>query len=160
MSNQRISTNYNDHVKYINIAIDLAKESTTDVPIAALIVRNEQIIASATNQKERNNDPTAHAEILVLREASKILATWRLTDVTIYSTLEPCPMCASAILYSRIPVIVFAAYDSLYGAFGSVADLAKIFNFYTPQIIGGIEEEKASNLLTNFFRTSDVDISS
>lgn len=143
---------YEEHVRYIKIAIELAHHSEKDIPVASLIVHNKQILASAVNQKEKNNDPTAHAEILAIREACHKLQKWRLTDVVLYTTLEPCPMCASAILFSRIPVIVFAAYDNLYGALGSVIDLTKLTNFYKPQIIGGIEEEKSASLLKTFFK--------
>lgn len=140
------------HKKFMRMAIDLAREADIDMPIAALIVKDGKIISSARNQKELTNDPTAHAEILAIREAGKLLQNWRLSDVTLYTTLEPCPMCAGAILFSRIPVIVFGAYDNIHGALGSIINIAEEFSFYTPQIIGGVEEESAKTLLNYFFR--------
>src|SRR3989339_651743 len=106
------------HKYYIGLAIELALQSGDDIPVAALTVRDGEIIAMARNQKEATNDPTAHAEMIVLRDTAKFLDKWRLNDITLYSTLEPCPMCASAILLARIPLIVFSAYDSIYGAMG------------------------------------------
>ncbi|MDD3014142.1 MAG: nucleoside deaminase [Candidatus Gastranaerophilales bacterium] len=139
------------HDKYMQIAIEEAHKSSIDVPIGAIIVKNDKIIAKAFNQKEKENDATNHAEILVIREASKILGNWRLDNTVLYVTLEPCPMCAGAILYSRIPNIYFGAYDSLYGAFGSALDLRTYIKF-KPDITGGIQEEKCSNLLKNYFK--------
>lgn len=143
-----------EHTKYINIALDMAFGADLDVPIAALIVKEGEIIASSVNMKEKNNDPTAHAEILVIKEAANKLGRWRLDDVVLYVTLEPCPMCAGAILFSRIPVIVFGAYDALYGSLGSVLNLNKLAFGYDPQIIGGVEEKRASDLLKDFFRNN------
>lgn len=143
-----------EHTKFINIALDLASQENLDVPIAALIVKNGEIISSAVNMKEKNNDPTAHAEIIVIREAAKKLGRWRLNDVILYTTLEPCPMCAGAILFSRIPIIVFGAYDTLYGSLGSVLNLTKLSFDYKPQIIGGIEEKRARLLLKEFFKNN------
>jgi len=140
----------NIHKKYIKMALEEAQNSGNDVPIGAIIVKDNEIIARASNNKEKNNDPTGHAEILVIKQASSILKNWRLIDTTIYITLEPCPMCASAILYSRIPNVVFGAYDTLYGAFGSVLNMQDYIKF-KPKIIGGIMEEECGNLLKNFF---------
>ena len=116
------------------------------------IVKDGEIIAMARNQKEATNDPTAHAEMIVLRETAKFLDRWRLNDITLYSTLEPCPMCASAILLARIPLIVFSAYDSIYGAMGSVLDLSETFPFYKPTVIGGVQEETSRKMLKRFLK--------
>jgi tRNA(adenine34) deaminase len=137
------------------LAIEEAQKSQNDVPIGALIVKNDEIIAKAYNKKELENDPTSHAEILAIREASKILNNWRLEGTALYVTLEPCPMCAAAILYSRIPEIYFGAYDPLYGAFGSALDMSRFIKF-KPSIIGGMQEEKCSNLLKNFFKKQRI----
>jgi len=143
------------HDKYMLNALEQAQKSGIDVPVGAVIVKDNEIIASACNQKEQTNDPTAHAEILVIREAAKKLGSWRLDNTIIYVTLEPCPMCASAILYSRIPVIYFGAYDSLYGAFGSAMNMTDFIKF-KPQITGGIQEEKCSQILKDFFETQRI----
>ena len=135
--------------KYMQIAIEQAKLSQEDVPIGAVIVRDDKIIATACNTREKDSDITSHAEILALREASKILNNWRLDNCDMYVTLEPCPMCGWAILQSRIRNLYFGSYDMDYGAFSS-ADLLRISNFKT-NIFGGIEEDECTALLKNFF---------
>jgi tRNA(adenine34) deaminase len=148
-----------EHNRFMDITLQLAKTSGNDIPVAALIIRNKQILSSSTNKKEAYQDPTAHAEILAIKDASQKLKTWRLDNVVMYTTLEPCPMCAAAIMYSRIPLIVFGAYDPLYGAFGSVLDLSMLNNFHPPKIIGGIRKEAAAELIQSFFmakRTQDA----
>ena len=109
-------------------AIELAKSVMGEIPVGAVVVRNGEIIASACNKKEADNDVTSHAEILVLREASEKLRRWRLDDCDLYVTLEPCPMCAWAIINSRIKNVYFGSYDLNYGALGSKVDLRKIAN--------------------------------
>ena len=138
------------HSKLITLALAEAAKSTGEVPVGALIVFNGEIIARASNQKEKLNDVAAHAEMLVIKEASRRLNNWRLKDTALYVTLEPCPMCAAAILYSRIPKIYFGSYDTLYGAFGSAIDMTQLIKF-KPEIIGGIEEEKCRKVLKDFF---------
>jgi tRNA(adenine34) deaminase len=140
----------NKHDKYILIALDEAAKSSGDIPIGAVIVKDDKIIAQACNRKELENDPSAHAEILVIREAAKVTGNWRLDNTSIYITLEPCPMCAAAILYSRIPNVYFGAYDSLYGAFGSVMDMRNLIKF-KPDVVGGIQEKLCSRILKGFF---------
>jgi len=135
----------------MQLALEEAQNSCEDIPVGAVIVKNDEIITKACNRKEKDNDATNHAEILVIKEASKILGTWRLDNTSLYVTLEPCPMCASAILYSRIPNIYFGAYDTLYGAFGSALDLREYIKF-KPSITGGILEEKCSNILRSYFK--------
>jgi len=138
------------HKKYLRIALTEAKKSGADIPIGAVLVKNDEIIAKAHNRKEINNDPTAHAEIIVIQEAAKKLNSWRIDNATLYVTLEPCPMCASAILYSRIPEVVFGASDQLYGAFGSALNMTDYLKF-KPKIIGGILENECSVLIRQFF---------
>ncbi|MFH0703236.1 MAG: nucleoside deaminase [bacterium] len=143
------------HDRYMLIALEEAKKSFKDVPVGAIIVKNDEIIAKAHNQKEFKNDSTLHAEILAIREASNKLESWRLENTAIYVTLEPCPMCAAAILYSRIPNIFFGAYDSMYGALGSVLDMTNFIKFF-PKITGGIQEEKCRELLKKFFQNQRI----
>ena len=143
------------HDKYMMIALEEAAKSSRDVPVGAIIVKDNKIIARACNKKELANDPTGHAEILVIREAANIIGNWRLDNTTIYVTLEPCPMCAAAILYSRIPNVIFGAYDPLYGAFGSSIDMTNLIKF-KPHVIGGIQEVKCSAVLKEFFEAQRI----
>lgn len=131
-------------------AIEEAKKVTSDIPVGAVIKSGDEIVASCHNLKEELNDVTAHAEILVIKEAEQKLGRWRLDDCDMYVTLEPCPMCAWAILQSRIKNLYFGSYDRQYGGF-SVCHLDKIINSST-KIYGGIMEEECDNLLNNFFK--------
>ena len=145
----------NIDINFMKTALEEAKKSGEDVPVGAVLVCEGEIIAKAHNRKEQENNPTAHAEILVINEASKKLQNWRLDNTVLYVTLEPCPMCAAAILYARIPKVVFGAYDSLYGAFGSTMNMADLIKF-SPEIIGGILEEDCSKLLKDFFKNKRI----
>ena len=133
-------------------ALEKVQDEKVEVPVAALIVRDNEIISSAVNKVESKNDPTAHAEIIAIREASKELGNWRLTDCVLYTTLEPCSMCAGAIINSRISKIIFGAYDFNMGACGSKINL---FNELGKQnqveVIGGILEEECGRLLKSIF---------
>jgi tRNA(adenine34) deaminase len=143
------------HEYWMQRALDLAKNANQDIPIGCLILdNNRQIIGSACNQKEVNQDPTAHAEILAIREASKYIGSWRLDGCILYTTLEPCPMCAEAIIQSRLNIVVFGASDQLSGAFGSAINLFSAPRPYPkPEIVSGILEEECRKLLTDFFKT-------
>lgn len=136
---------------YLNIALNEAKKSEFDVPICALIVKDDEIIAIANNRREKDNLVTSHAEILVLQEANKKLNSWRLKDCDMYVTLEPCPMCAWAIINSKIKNLYFGSYDSKYGAFGSAINLKALANSDI-NVFGGVEEEKCDNLLKDYFK--------
>jgi tRNA(adenine34) deaminase len=127
---------------------------TDDVPVAALAVTSEgRIVGRGRNERERNNDPTAHAEILAIRAAAEALGSWRLTDVTLVVTLEPCVMCAGAILAARIPRVVFGAWDIKAGAAGSVHDLLRDRRLnHRVEVIAGVEEKACGAILTDFFR--------
>lgn len=137
------------------VALTEAEKPQEDVPVGAILVRDDNIIAKAGNRKELENDVTSHAEILVIKEASKKLKSWRLDNTILYVTLEPCPMCAAAILYSRIPKVVFGAYDPLYGAFGTALDMRSYIKFQ-PEVIGGVQEEKCRELLKDFFKQQRI----
>lgn len=141
------------HQTFMRTALKAAASSDQDIPIGALIVINDEIIAAFCNEKEKRQDPTAHAEILAIQAACKRLGTWRLADAVLYTTLEPCPMCAEAILQSRVGTLIFGAYDPLSGACGSAFNLYKEGRIYPPpETLGGILEEECSNVLKVFFR--------
>lgn len=135
---------------FMQQAITLAKTTKQDVPIAAIIVKDNKIIAKAVNEREKKRNATLHAEIVAINEASKVLNNWHLDNCEIYVTLEPCPMCASAILQARIKKIYFGAYDYLYGAFGTKCDMRKIMN-YSAGVKGGILEEECTKILKDYF---------
>lgn len=137
-------------IEFMQKALDIAKSSGKDIPIGAVIVKDDKIIAKAVNEREKNNNVICHAEIIALQKACKKLKNWRLNDCEIYVTLEPCPMCASAILQARINKIYFGAYDILNGAFGSKSDMRKIMD-YNAEVKGGIMEEQCSKLLKDYF---------
>ena len=131
-------------------ALELAKSVTGEIPVGAVIVKDDKIISEGINQKEKNNDVTSHAEIIAIREAENKLKNWRLEDCDLYVTLEPCPMCAWAIINSRIKNVYFGSYDPNYGALGSKIDLRKIANSGL-KVYGGIMETECDELLKQFF---------
>lgn len=131
-------------------AISTAQESGADVPVGAIIIKNGEIIAKACNEREKNNDPSAHAEILALRRAAGALNNWRLDDCELYVTLEPCPMCAWAILQARIKTVYFGSYDKQYGAFGSSIDLRQQAGS-SLKVYGGIMEKECDNVINEFW---------
>lgn len=124
-----------------------------EVPIGAVLVHQNEVIAAAHNYRELSQDPTAHAEIIVIRKAAEQLRTWRLTDTTLYVTLEPCPMCAGAIVQARIARLVFAAWDPKAGACGSILNIPEERRFnHRVQVVGGLLEQESRALLQEFFR--------
>jgi tRNA(adenine34) deaminase len=124
-----------------------------DVPIGAVIARGQEILARAGNERERALDPTAHAEILAIRRAAEALGGWRLPGTTLYVTLEPCAMCAGAIVLARIPRVVFATPDPKAGACGSVLDvLGEARLNHRPEVSSGVRAEAAAEQLRDFFR--------
>ena len=131
-------------------AIELAKQANGEIPVGAIILKDGEIISSAFNQKEELNDATAHAEILAIREAEKKLNRWRLDDCEMYVTLEPCPMCAWAIINSRIKTLYFGSFDTNYGALGSATDLRKLANSKL-KVYGGIQEDECNKILNEYF---------
>ncbi len=124
-----------------------------DVPIGAVVVRGDEIIGRGHNERELLEDPTAHAEVLALREAAAHLGSWRVLDATLYVTLEPCAMCAGAIVLARIPRVVFGASDPKAGAAGSVMDVLDhpALN-HRPEVVGGLLESEAADQIVAFFR--------
>ena len=138
-------------------AISLASEvkSSGDVPVGALIVNdNGEILSSGKNEREKDNDPTAHAEIVAIRKASEKLGSWRLDELTLIVTLEPCVMCAGAILQSRIKRLVFGAFDQKAGAAGSSLDVLRDTRALSKvEVVSGVLEKECSKLLTDFFAT-------
>ena len=132
-------------------AIDIAKTVQGEIAVGAVVVKNGEIIASAANQKEQAKDVTSHAEILALRMAAKRLDRWRLDDCDLYVTLEPCPMCAWAIINSRIKNVYFGSFDTNYGALGSKIDLRQLANSKL-KVYGGIMEKECDKILEECFK--------
>ncbi len=123
-----------------------------DVPIGALVVRDDEVIAVGRNERELLEDPTAHAEILALREAARVLGSWRVLDATLYVTLEPCAMCAGAIVLARVPRVIYGASDPKAGAAGSVLDvLSEPRLNHRPEVQGGLLGQECGELLSKFF---------
>jgi tRNA(adenine34) deaminase len=138
-------------------ALSLAKVAADkgDVPVGAIVVNEAgEILGTGQNLREQSNDPTAHAEIIAIRQAAEKIGSWRLDDLTLVVTLEPCAMCAGAILQSRIKRIVFGAWDKKAGAVGSVLDVIRDPRALTKsEVISGIMEKECSEVLSNFFNT-------
>ena len=136
----------------MKFAIEEALKSGLDIPVGAVIVKDGEIISSAHNEKEVLSDVTGHAEIIAIRRAEKKLKNWRLSDCEMYITLEPCPMCAWAIIQSGIKSVYFGSFDSNYGALESKLDLRSLANSKL-KVYGGIMEEKCNQLLNDYFKT-------
>jgi tRNA(adenine34) deaminase len=143
------------NVEFMNRAIELAKESASydEVPVGAVVVKDGTIIAEGVNRKERDNCAISHAEILALQKATEVVGNWWLEDCDLYVTLEPCAMCAMAMVHSRIRHLYFGAYDEKTGAAGSRVNLFEkgLFN-HDVEVDGGILKEECGALLTEFFR--------
>jgi tRNA(adenine34) deaminase len=123
-----------------------------DVPIGAVVVKDGEVVGSGHNERELRHDPTAHAEMIALREAARALSSWRILEAVIYVTLEPCAMCAGAIVLGRVPRVVFGAWDPKAGAAGSVLDvLAQPQLNHRPQVEGGLLGEECAEVLRAFF---------
>jgi tRNA(adenine34) deaminase len=137
--------------------ISLAQEVkfSGDVPVGALIVNEAgEIVSFGKNEREKDNDPTAHAEILAIRRAGEKLGSWRLDDLTLVVTLEPCVMCAGAILQSRLKRLVFGAFDQKAGAVGSSLDVIRDVRALSKvEVVSGVLEKECAKLLTDFFAT-------
>ena len=142
-------------LEYMNLALEQARKAGAqgEVPIGAVLVRDDQVLAQAHNFREVWQDPTAHAEMVVIREAATQSGSWRLTDVTLYVTLEPCAMCIGAIILARIPRLVFGALDPKAGACGSVLNVpAERRLNHRVEVVGGMLEQESQELLQTFFK--------
>ena len=140
----------------MRLALREAERATEhdDVPIGAVVVRDGEVVGAAGNERELRSDPTAHAEVLAVREAAQALGSWRIPDSVLYVTLEPCPMCAGAIILARIPRVVYGATDPKAGAAGSVLDvLGEPRLNHRPEVAGGLLAEESAVLLASFFET-------
>ncbi len=128
-------------------------EEHGDVPIGCVVERHGEVIGRGRNERERRGDPTAHAEVLALREAAAAVGSWRVLDATLYVTLEPCAMCAGAIVLARVPRVVFATVDPKAGASGSVMNVLDhpALN-HRPEVIGGVLAAESAALIVEFFR--------
>ena len=144
-----------DHEKFMREAIAEATHAFQkgDVPVGAVAVRDGQIIGRGHNRKEELKDPTAHAEMIALQEAARTLGGWRLMGVTLYCTMEPCPMCAGAMVQARLPRLVYAVDDPKAGAAGSVMDLLRNEQLnHRVEVIAGVLAEEAGELMLEFFQ--------
>jgi tRNA(adenine34) deaminase len=142
-------------ITFIRAALDEAAKAIAigEVPIAALIVQQDKILSQSHNYRETWQDPTAHAEVIVIREAAKSLGSWRLNETTLYVTVEPCAMCLGAIILARIPRLVFGAYDPKAGACGSVLDFTKEARLnHRIEVVGGLLENESQALIQQFFK--------
>ena len=136
-------------------ALEQARQASKrgEVPVGAVIVRESAVISRAHNTREHSKDATAHAEVLAIRSASRGVGDWRLTEATLYVTLEPCPMCAGAIVLARIPRVVFAASEPKFGAAGSVFDILREARLnHRVDVVKGVLAEESRALLQSFFR--------
>jgi len=141
--------------KFLELALEEAKlaYNKDEVPVGAVVVHNGEIIASAHNLRETSNSATAHAEILAIEEACHVLGDWKLTDCDLYVTLEPCIMCAGAIINARIRNLYFGAYDPKAGACGSVTDVFRLNELnHKVTVYAGIMEDECSEILKRFFK--------
>jgi len=142
-----------DHY-FMRLALrEAARSLPLDVPVGAIVVQDGKILSRGHNQREKKRDPTLHAEIMALRKAALKLQNWYLDRVTVYVTLEPCPMCAGALLLARVKRVVFGAFDPKGGALGSVVNLNQegLFNHHF-ECLGGVEGEACAKLLKEFFQ--------
>ena len=141
--------------KWMRMALALAQEALDagETPVGCVIVRADEIIATARNRREEARDPTAHAEMLAIREAAHKTGNWRLSDCEMYVTLEPCPMCAGAVSQARLGRLVFGAFDKERGCAGSVYRICEdpAFPWFTPSE-GGVLEAECTSLLNRFFQ--------
>ncbi len=143
-----------DRYDFMNEALNMAQEAynAKEVPIGCVIVKDNKIIARVSNLSKTLNCATKHAEILAIEKSSEVLGRSNLSDCDLYVTLEPCPMCAGAIINAKIRKVVFGAFDLNYGACGSAINMFSLPNVHRPECYGGIMEEKCSNLISDFFK--------
>ncbi len=143
------------HAHFMEAALQEARAAfdEDEVPVGAVIVRGGRVIAAAHNQRERLRDPTAHAEMIAITQAAEALGSWRLDECTLYVTLEPCPMCAGAIVQARIPAVVYGATDPKAGAVATLYQLLDDPRLnHRCQVVGGVRAEACGQILTRFFQ--------
>lgn len=140
--------------EFMKAAYELAKISAAEleVPVGAVVVMNGEIVGRGRNRREKEKNALCHAELEAINDACKKLGGWRLWQCEMFVTLEPCPMCAGAIINSRLKRVTFGAYDKKAGSFGSVADFNKLEYNHKPEITGGVDEAECAALLTDFFK--------
>lgn len=144
-----------EHIPFMNAAIEEARkaEALLEVPIGAVVVWKDSIIGRGHNLRETTRDPLAHAELIAIKQASEHLEAWRLLDCKLYVTLEPCPMCAGAIVQSRIPQVIYGTTDPKAGCAGTLMNLLQEERFnHRVEVISGVLQEECSSMLTQFFR--------
>ena len=144
-----------DHKDYMRRALELAAQAGEegDVPVGCVIVKKDRVIGRGRNRREERGDATAHAEVEAIRDACARTGSWRLTDCTLYVTLEPCPMCAGAIVNARIPAVYYGAKDDKAGCCGSVLNLFEERFNHHPRIYGRVLEAECAALLQEFFQS-------
>lgn len=143
------------HQAHMALALAQAEQAASlgEVPVGAVVARGEQVIATAHNLRESDQDPTAHAELLAIQRAARVLGTWRLEGCTVYVTLEPCAMCMGAMVLARVERCVFGCTDPKGGFAGTVGDLSAVPALnHSFEVVGGVLEERCSALLKDFFR--------
>lgn len=143
------------HQMYMQMALQQAEQAarSDEVPVGAVIIREGSIIAAAHNQREMLRDPTAHAEMIAITQAAEAVGGWRLEDCILYVTLEPCPMCAGAILQARIPVVVYGAADPKAGAVASLYEMLNDNRLnHRCEVVSGVLQDRCGQILTEFFR--------
>ena len=143
------------HQLYMQMALQQAEQAarSDEVPVGAVIMREGSIIAAAHNQREMLRDPTAHAEMIAITQAAEAVGGWRLEDCILYVTLEPCPMCAGAILQARIPVVVYGAADPKAGAVDSLFHMLNDSRLnHRSEVVSGVLQDRCGQILTDFFR--------
>ena len=150
------------HEKFMREALVLAREAAEvgEVPVGCVIVRDGEIIGRGRNHREEKQSTLSHAETEAILEANRTLGSWRLEDCSLYVTLEPCPMCAGAIINARIPRVVYGAGDKKCGACGGVCSLFDMAFNHHPKVEKGLREEESSALLTEFFKNLRVELRS
>ena len=146
--------NTDEKIKYMKAALEAAREAYDDdeVPVGAVVVRNGELIAVGRNRREKSKNALMHAEIDAINNACRTLGGWRLWNCELYVTLEPCPMCAGAIINAHIPNVYFGAYDFKNGSCGTVTNLFELPYGFKPKCEGGILRDECSELLTSFFK--------
>ena len=154
MEENKILEYTDDDVRFMREAMALARraEELDEVPVGAVVVKDGKIIARGYNTRETDKCATHHAEVVAIEEACRTLGGWRLIGATLYVTMEPCVMCAGAIINARVPRVVYGARDLRFGAFGSLLDLAAVPLNHKPEIVGGVLEDECREMLQSYFK--------